>query len=165
MTSSGGPMATERSRSQAGPPGHERGSMSISALIGLAFLVIPSLMLVLAVPPWEASTADARDAARTAVLALASNPDWSAATLIAYQAVDDAGSEYGLSLSASLGCNGSSTSCNLLCLPGGTTVTASVKVTVPVGNIPGVIDHYASVGFTATYTGTMDQYAADNGCN
>ena len=69
---------------------HERGSMSISALVGFTLFVIPSLMFVLAVPPWEAGTADARDAAHTAVLALASTPDWPTAELDASQAVDDA---------------------------------------------------------------------------
>ena len=50
----------------------EQGSMSISALVGFTLFVIPSLMLVLAIPPWEAGTADARDTAHNAVMALAS---------------------------------------------------------------------------------------------
>jgi hypothetical protein len=143
----------------------ERGSMSISALVGFTLFVIPSLMLVLAVPPWEAGTADARDAAHTAVLALASTPDWTTAELDASQAVDDAESDYGVALSSSFGCDGSITNCNVVCLPGGATVTAAVRIAIPVGNIPGVVEHYASVGFTATYTATIDQYAADNGCD
>jgi hypothetical protein len=142
----------------------EHGSMSISALVGFTLFVIPSLVFVLAIPPWEAGTADARDAAHTAVLALASTPDWPVAELDANQAVQYAKSDYGVPLTASFGCNGSTTNCDFTCLPGGATVTAAVSVTIPVGNIPGVVEHYASVGFTATYTATIDQYAADNGC-
>jgi len=143
---------------------HEHGSMSISALVGFTLFVIPSLMLVLAIPPWEARTADARDAAHTAVLALGSTPDWPVAELDASQAIDYAESDYGVPLTASFGCDGSSTNCDVVCLPGGATVTAAVSVRIPVGNIPGVVEHYASVGFTATYSATIDQYAADNGC-
>jgi hypothetical protein len=142
----------------------EHGSISISALVGFTLFVIPSLMFVLAIPPWEAGTADARDAAHTAVLALASTPDWPVAELDASQAVQYAESDYGVPLTASFGCDGSATNCDIMCLPGGATVTAAVSVTIPVGNIPGVAEHYASVGFTATYTAAIDQYAADNGC-
>ena len=146
-------------------PAREHGSMSISALVGFTLFVIPSLMFVLAIPPWEARTADARDAAHTAVLGLSSTPNWPVAELDAGQAVRDAKSDYGVPLTASFGCDGSVTNCDLVCLPGGATVTAAVSVTIPVGNIPGVVEHYASVGFTATYTATIDQYAADNGCD
>jgi hypothetical protein len=139
--------------------------MSISALVGFTLFVIPSLMFVLAIPPWEAGTADARDAAHTAVLALTSTPDWPVAELDASRAVQDARSDYGVPLTASFGCDGSATNCDVVCLPGGATVTAAVSVPIPVGNIPGVVDHYASVGFTATYTATIDRYAADNGCD
>jgi hypothetical protein len=143
---------------------YEHGSMSISALVGFTLFVIPSLMFVLAIPPWEAGTADARDAAHTAVLALASTPDWPVAELDASQAVQNARSDYGVPLTATFGCAGSATDCDVMCLPGGATVTAAVSVPIAVGNIPGVVDHYASVGFTATYTARVDQYAADNSC-
>lgn len=143
----------------------EHGSMSISALVGFTLFVIPSLMFVLAIPPWEARTADARDAAHTAVSALAASPNWPLAEVDASQAVQDARADYGVPLTANFGCDGSATNCDLVCLPGGTTVTAAVSVTIPIGNIPGVVEHYASVGFTATYTATIDQYAADNGCD
>ncbi len=138
--------------------------MSISALVGFTLFVIPSLMLVLAIPPWEAGTADVRDTAHNAVMALASTPDWTVAELDANQAVQDAKLAYGAPLTATFGCDGSADNCDLACLPGGATVTAAVSVAIPVGNIPGVFEHYASVGFTATYTATIDQYAADNGC-
>jgi hypothetical protein len=143
----------------------EHGSMSISALVGFTMVVLPSLMFVLAIPPWVAGTADARDAAHAAVLALASTPNWPVAELDASQAVQEAKSDYGAPLTASFGCDGSATSCEVACLPGGATVTAAITTTIPVGNIPGIVDHYASVGFTATYTATIDQYAADNGCD
>jgi hypothetical protein len=142
----------------------EEGSMSISALVGFTLFVIPSLMFVLAIPPWEAGTADARDAAHTAVLALASTPDWPVAELDATRAVQYAEPDYGTALTASFGCDGSATSCDVMCLPGGATVTAAVSVKIPVGNIPGVVGHYASIDFTATYTAAIDAYAADNGC-
>ena len=142
----------------------EQGSMSISALVGFTLFVIPSLMLVLAIPPWEAGTAEARDTAHNAVIALASTPDWTVAELDANQAVQDANLAYGAPLTATFGCDGSAEGCDLTCLPGGATVTAAVSLAIPVGNIPGVFEHYASVGFTATYTATIDKYAADNGC-
>jgi hypothetical protein len=41
-------------------------------------------------------------------------------------------------------------------------VTAAVTVVIPAGYIPGV-GTYASVHYTATYTATIDSYAADNG--
>jgi hypothetical protein len=138
--------------------------MSLSAVVGFTLFVVPSLMFVLAIPPWEAGTADARDAAHNAVLALASTPDWAAADLDAVQAISDAASSFGVPLTGELGCDGSVTSCNVACLPGGATVTAAVSVAIPVGNIPGVAPHFASVNFTATYSAKMDEYAADNGC-
>jgi hypothetical protein len=151
--------------SRLGTVGDEHGSMSVSSLVGFTLFVIPSLMFVLAIPPWEAGTADARNAAHDAVLALASTPDWSVAELDASQEIEYAESGYGVPLTASFGCDGSITYCDVVCLPGGATVTAAVSVTIPVGNVPGVVEHYASVGFTATYTATVDQYAADNGCD
>ena len=123
----------------------EHGSMSISALVGFTLFVIPSLMFVLAIPPWEARTADARDAAHTAVSALAASPNWPLAEVDASQAVQDARSDYGLPLTANFGCDGSATNCDLVCLPGGTTVTAAVSVTIPIGNIPGVVEHLSLI--------------------
>src|SRR5580700_7402341 len=105
--------------------------MSISALVGFTLFVLPSLMFVLAIPPWVAGTADARDAAHAAVLALASTPNWTVAELDASQAVQDAKSEYGVPLTASFGCDGSATNCGTTCLPGGATVTATVTTTIP----------------------------------
>lgn len=163
------PDRTARLRSDRSAPANtgkgEHGSMSVSALAGFTLFVIPSLIFVLAIPPWEADTADARDAAHNALLALSSTPNWSSAQADAEQVVSDAEAAYGVSLNATFGCDGSTTGCDLLCLPGGSTVTTTVRVAVPVGNVPGVIEHYASVGFTATYTGTIDTYAADNDCD
>ena len=49
----------------------ETGSMTVSFLLGMTFLVIPSLMLMLAAPVWEARSTDASDEAHAAVRALA----------------------------------------------------------------------------------------------
>ena len=121
--------------------------MSLSALIGFTLFVIPSLIFVLAIPPWESRTADARDAAHNAARALALTPNWA-------QADVSANYTYSLPAGASLGPGGT--------LAPGSTVTAAVTVVIPAGYIPGV-GTYASVHYTATYTATIDSYAADNG--
>ena len=153
-----GPTATRRS---------EQGSMSLSALVGFTLFVVPSLIFVLAIPPWESRTADARDAAHNAARALALSPIWAQAEAAAAQEVADTTGEegvpsadvsanytYRLPAGASLGPAGT--------LAPGSTVTAAVTVAVPAGYIPGV-GTYASVHYTATYTATIDSYAADNG--
>ena len=144
----------------------ETGSMTVSFLLGMTFLVIPSLMLMLAAPVWEARSTDASDEAHAAVRALALSPDWSQDQTDAAQAVADAIADedipsgdvsasytYTLPAGGSIGADGS--------LPPGTLVTASVTVVVPAGFIPG-IGTYASVHHTATYSETIDLYAADN---
>ena len=69
-------IAPPRSDARAAALRSERGSMSLSALIGFTLFVIPSLIFVLAIPPWESRTADARDAAHNAARALALTPNW-----------------------------------------------------------------------------------------
>ena len=70
--------------------GHgETGSMTVSFLLGMTFLVIPSLMLMLAAPVWEARSTDASDEAHAAVRALALSPNWSQDQTDAAQAVAD----------------------------------------------------------------------------
>ena len=126
-----------------------------------------SLIFVLAIPPWESRTADARDAAHNAARALALTPNWAQAEAAAAEEVagttgDDgvpttdvsANYTYSLPSGASLGPDGT--------LAPGSTVTAAVTVVIPAGYIPGV-GTYASVHYTATYTATIDSYAADNG--
>jgi len=140
--------------------------MTVSFLLGMTFLVIPSLMLMLAAPVWEARSTDASDEAHAAVRALALSPNWSQDQTDAAQAVADAIADedipsgdvsaaytYTLPAGGSIGADGS--------LPPGTLVTASVTVVVPAGFIPG-IGTYASVHHTATYSETIDLYAADN---
>jgi hypothetical protein len=123
--------------------------MSLSALIGFTLFVIPSLIFVLAIPPWESRTADARDAAHNAARALALTPNWAQAEAAAAEEVAGTTGD-----DASLGPGGT--------LAPGSTVTAAVTVVIPAGYIPGV-GTYASVHYTATYTATIDSYAADNG--
>jgi hypothetical protein len=144
----------------------DRGSMAISWLFGMTFLVVPSLMLVLAVPVWEARSVDASDLARAAVRALTLYPNWADAELAASQSVvqteaDDslpsgdvtASFNYTLPIGGVIGADGA--------LPPGSRVKASVTVLVPAGYIPG-IGAYASFHYTASYTGRIDSYAADN---
>lgn len=160
-------IAPPRSDARAAVLRSERGSMSLSALIGFTLFVIPSLIFVLAIPPWESRTADARDAAHNAARALALTPNWAQAEAAAAEEVagttgDDgvpttdvsANYTYSLPSGASLGPDGT--------LAPGSTVTAAVTVVIPAGYIPGV-GTYASVHYTATYTATIDSYAADNG--
>jgi hypothetical protein len=144
----------------------EAGSMTVSFVLGMTFLVIPSLMLMLAAPVWEARSTDASDEAHAAVRALALSPDWSEDQTNAAQALADAIADedipsgdvsasytYTLPAGGTMGADGS--------LPPGTLVTVAVTVVVPAGFIPG-IGTYASVHHTATYSGTIDLYAADN---
>ncbi len=144
----------------------EAGGMTVSFLLGMTFLVIPSLMLMLAAPVWEARATDASDEAHAAVRALALSPNWAQDETDAAQAVANAIADedipagdvtasytYTLPTGTSIGADGS--------LPPGATVTASVTVLVPAGFVPG-IGTYASLHHTATYSETIDLSAADN---
>lgn len=140
--------------------------MAVSFLLGMTFLVVPALMLMLAAPVWLSRSTDASDEAHAAVRALTLSPNWTEGESAAAQAVADqmsnegvpssdvtASYTYTLPAGEAVGDDGT--------LPPGTVVTASVTVLVPAGYLP-ALGTYASVHYTATYSGTIDAFAADN---
>lgn len=140
--------------------------MVLSWLFGLTFLVIPSLMFVLAVPVWQSRAVDASDLARAALRALTLNANWGNAQAAAWQAVAQTTADENLpsgdvatSFNYRLPVGTDLTQAGAL--PPGSLVEASVTVVVPAGYLPG-LGTYASFHYTASYTGTIDSFAADN---
>ena len=125
-------------------------STAIALLLGLAFVVLPVLVLVLTLPAWEQRVVDADDAARVAARVLAAAPGWTVGVSSAEEAVaeivegdDLSGRDLSTAFSGALE-------------PGGE-VTASVTVTVPVGDVPG-LGFVGSLQYTATSTAHVDSY-------
>ncbi|MGO9660231.1 MAG: hypothetical protein ACLQVK_04185 [Acidimicrobiales bacterium] len=133
------------------PSPTEQGSATpLSLMLGVGLIVVPVLVLVLTLPAWEQRTVDAQDAARDAARALVEADDWGDGVAAAEQAVSEIVSSDGLvaadvslSLAGSLG-------------PGGT-VTASVTVLVPAGNVPG-LGFIGTLHYTASSTEHVDAY-------
>jgi hypothetical protein len=119
-------------------------------MLGVGLIVLPVLVLVLTLPAWEQRTVDAQDAARNAARALATAGDWaegvSAADQAAYEIVTSDGlvaGDVSILLTGSLG--------------PGETVTASVTVLVPVGDLPG-LGFIGTLHYTASSTQHVDSY-------
>lgn len=126
------------------------GSAPLSLVLGLGLLVIPVLLLVLAIPTWEARTVDARDAAATAARVLVTADTWSDGVSAANQAVDEIGASDRLSPSdVTTAYQGS--------LTRGSSVTVEVTVLIPATEIP-LIGAVGSVHYTASSTELVDQY-------
>jgi hypothetical protein len=119
-------------------------------MLGLGLIVIPVLVLVLTLPAWEQRTVDAQDAARNAARALVVADDWGDGVAAADQAVYETVSSDGLvAADVSLSLSGS--------LEPGSTVTASVTVLVPAGNVPG-LGFIGTLHYTASSTQHVDAY-------
>jgi hypothetical protein len=119
-------------------------------MLGLGLIVIPVLVLVLTLPAWEQRTVDAQDAARNAARALVVADDWGDGVAAADQAVYETVSSDGLvAADVSLSLSGS--------LKPGSTVTASVTVLVPAGNVPG-LGFIGTLHYTASSTQHVDAY-------
>jgi len=145
-----GPRRTY-SRPGKGTRWDERGSaIPITLMLGVSLIVLPVMVLVLTLPTWEERTVDAQDAARDAARALVTADDWgdgvSAANAVVSQLVAGDGLPPGdmtVSYSGSLD-------------PGGT-VTATVTVVIPAGNVPG-LGFVGDLHYTASSTEHVDSY-------
>jgi hypothetical protein len=116
----------------------------------VGFIVLPVLVLVLTLPTWEQRAVDAQDAARDAARALAMAADWPQGVSAADQAV------YGIVTSDGLVAG--DVSVHLAgSLDPGATVTASVTVLVPAGNVPG-LGPIGGLHYTASSTQHVDLY-------
>lgn len=131
--------------------GGERGvATPLSLVLGLAFIVLPVMALVLAVPTWEQRAVDAQDAARVGARALATASSWSGGESSASLAVEEVLLADGLPAGDVRVAFGGSLA------PGGT-VTASVTVVVPAGLLPG-LGAIGQLHYTARSTDHVDSY-------
>jgi hypothetical protein len=122
----------------------------LSLLLGLAFIVFPVMMLVLSVPTWEQRSVDAEDAARAAARALATADSTQGAVALANQAVAAVMQADGLSAGEfEANYRGE--------LIPGATVTATVSVQVPVGEVPG-LGALGDLRYTASSTAHVDSF-------
>jgi hypothetical protein len=129
-------------------------STPLTLLLGVTFLVIPVMVVVLTLPAWEERVVDAQDAARSAARALVTADDWAqgvaaAQTVVGAVAAGDdlpaadlTGSFYGS-------------------LNPGATVTATVTVVIPAGQVPG-LGHLGAFHYTATSTAHVDSYRSSS---
>ena len=132
-------------------PGNEKGAATpLTLMLGLTLVVFPVMILVLTLPAWEQRAVDAEDAARAAARVLAAAPNWASGRAAAGEAIGELAYNDGLSLSdITVTYSGD-------LAPGGS-VTASVTVVVPAGEVPGL----GSVGhlhYTASSTEHVDTY-------
>ena len=132
-------------------PGNEEGAATpLTLMLGLTLVVFPVMILVLTLPAWEQRAVDAEDAARAAARVLATAPNWASGRAAADNAIGELAYNDGLSLSdVTVTYSGD-------LAPGGS-VTASVTVVVPAGEVPGL----GSVGrlhYTASSTEHVDTY-------
>lgn len=133
--------------------GDDLGFAPLTTVLGLGLLVIPMLLLVLTLPTWEERTVDARDIAADAARVLVSADSWTAGTAAADQTVAQEAANDGLGPNAvSVAYSGS--------LTPGTTVTATVMVTVPGGAIPGV-GTFSEWHYKASSTQLVDLYRSE----
>ncbi|HUB69280.1 MAG TPA: hypothetical protein VL984_02560 [Acidimicrobiales bacterium] len=143
-------------RGANGPATVDRGSSApLTLLLGTALIVLPVMVLVLTLPTWEQRAVDAQDAARGAALALVTAASWATGVAAAEQVVAQVVQEDGLpagdvsdQFSGSLE-------------PGGT-VTASVTVAMPVGQLPGLA-LTGPLHYTASSTQHVDSYRGSPG--
>ena len=137
-------------RSESIESAGQAGSAPLSLVLGLGLLAIPVLLLVLAVPTWEARTVDARDAAATAARVLVTADSWSDGVAAADEAVKEVGANDGMPPSdLTTQFQGS--------LTRGSTVTVEVTVVIPATEIP-LIGAVGAVHYTATSSELVDQY-------
>lgn len=126
------------------------GSAPLSLVLGLGLLVIPVLLLVLAIPTWEARAVDARDAAATAARVLVTADSWTDGVGAADRVVSEIAAGDGIASSQLVAeFRGS--------LVRGSTVTVQVTVLIPATEIP-LIGAVGAVHYTATSSELVDQY-------
>jgi hypothetical protein len=125
-------------------------ALPLTLMLGVAFLVVPIMVLVLTLPAWEDRTVDAQDAARNAAEALASAGDWADGVYAANLAVSQVVTGDGLVPTDVAAVYAGSLD------PGGT-VTARVTVVIPAGNVPG-LGFVGQLHYTATSIVHVDSY-------
>jgi hypothetical protein len=141
--------ASRKGRSDAGS------STALTLMLGVGFIVLPVMVVVLTVPTWEQRAVDAQDTARGAARALVMADDWgdgvTAADEVVAQVIEndalppgDVTVQYSGSLSP------------------GASVTASVTITVPVGELPG-LGFVGTLHYTATSTDDVGSYRGSPG--
>jgi hypothetical protein len=126
----------------------------LTMALAVGLILIPVIVLVLVLPTWAERTSDARNAARNAARSLVTATDWQTGVTAADQTVQEIATNNGLPLSDitwTPSCTGSP------CLSRGGTVTATVTVTIPATQFPG-IGAFGTVHFTASSTERVDQY-------
>ena len=132
-----------------GPRRNEAGSATpLTLSLGLAFIVLPVMVLVLMVPAWEQRAVDAQDAARAGALALATADDWPSGVAAADEAASQDLAANGLE-NAAITCAGS--------LEPGAVVRVTVSVPVPVGELPG-LGWVGTLHYRATSVQHVDSY-------
>jgi len=141
----------DRTSSRGARFGEDAGSATpFTLMLGLAFIVLPVMVLVLSLPTWEERTVDAQDAARGAAQALVAASTWAQGQAAAAQALAeiivgdglpeaDMSARYAGSLQ-----------------PGGS-VSVSVTILVPVGVIPG-LGSIGALHYTATSVQPVGTY-------
>jgi hypothetical protein len=122
----------------------------LTLVLGVAFIVVPVMVLVLMVPTWEQRVVDANDAARNAAQALASADDWNDGVAAANQVVVQVAADDGLPQGdVAAQYSGS--------LTPGASVTATVTVVVPASQVPG-LGVVGALHYTVSSTAHVDSY-------
>lgn len=130
---------------------HEHGAATpLTLMLGVALIILPVMVLILTVPVWEQRTVDAEDAARAAARAMVVASTEASGLVAAKQAVDEVLQGDGIpSTQVSLSFAGED-------VPGGS-VTASVTVVIPAGQVPG-LGAIGNLHYTARSTEHVDSY-------
>ncbi|HTW08208.1 MAG TPA: hypothetical protein VME46_11895 [Acidimicrobiales bacterium] len=139
---------------RGGPSKEVRGecgeATALGLVLGVSFVLLPVMVLVLAIPTWEERSVDARDLARAAARALAVAGDWALGVMAAEDVVIQAEADDGLPASDV------TTDYSGDLAPGGT-VSVSVTVAIPVGDLPG-LGLIGTLHYAATCTEYVDAF-------
>jgi hypothetical protein len=136
-----------------GPESHERGFVAVELVAGLAVLVLPVALLVLALPAWGERQDVARVVAREVGRTIATDG----------RCRPSVAGRLGATVATNLGVRARDLSVVLDCAPGaelprGGGVTVAVTVVEPGLRIPG-IGRVAEWSFTTRHTEPVDRYA------
>jgi len=130
----------------------EGGYVAAELALGVGLLVFPVAMLVLTLPTWSERQSAARAIAREAARTVAAEGECDT----------DAARRVSSTMAANVGLRGGTIDVALDCPAGrrllrGGTVTASVTVTMPAVDIPGIAE-VGAWSWTAHHTEPVDQY-------
>ena len=132
----------------------QNGFAPLTTMLGVSLLMIPVLLLVLTLPTWVERTVDARDTAAQAARTLVTSDTWQTGVAAAQETVIQETDNDGLNPSdVTATFTGS--------LTPGSTVTATITVTIPAGTVPG-IGAFATVHYSASSTQHVDTYRSQN---